>query len=86
MLDLVERSSGGVFHLANDGATTRYGWAEQVLARCRPGRAVRPVSHDAFPRASDPPPWGVLDTSKAATLGVFLRRWPKAVDEYLVCG
>jgi dTDP-4-dehydrorhamnose reductase len=83
VLDLVERSPGGVFHLANEGVTSRMGWAEHVLGRCRPGRSVRPVGREAFTRDSDPPPWGVLDTTRAAGLGVRLRAWPDAVDAYL---
>jgi dTDP-4-dehydrorhamnose reductase len=82
MVDLVERSPGGVFHLANGGVTTRLGWAEYVLGLRRPGRGMRPVGRDAFPRASDPPPWGVLDTSRAAHLGIGLRAWQEAVDAY----
>jgi dTDP-4-dehydrorhamnose reductase len=86
LLDLVERTSGGVFHLANEGVTSRLGWAEWVLAKCRPGRAVRPVSRDAFPRSSDPPRWGVLDTQCASALGVRMRAWPDATQAYIDAG
>jgi dTDP-4-dehydrorhamnose reductase len=83
ILDLVTATPGGVFHLANEGPTTRLAWARHVLARARPGRKVRPVGRHEFPRASDPPPWGVLDTSRAAAQGVRMRPWAGALDDYL---
>lgn len=83
IMDLVAAAPGGVFHLANEGATTRLDWARHVLRRARPGRVVRPVGRARFPRASDPPPWGVLDTGRAAALGVVLRPWQDALDDYL---
>lgn len=83
LLDLVDRAPGGVFHLANEGATTRLEWARRVLDLLRPGRQLRPVSRSDFPRASDPPPWGVLDTGRAAGLGIVMRPWGSALDAYL---
>ncbi len=83
ILDLLAAMRGGVFHLANEGPTTRLAWASHVLARLRPGRQVRPVSRTEFPRPSDPPPWGVLDTSRAAACGIRMRPWVEAFDDYL---
>lgn len=80
---LVERSPGGTFHLTNAGAATRFDWARAVLDVRRPGRELRGISRREFVRASDPPPWGVLDCSKAARLGVELRPWQEALTEYL---
>lgn len=83
MLDLVERTRGGTFHLVDTGHASRYEWARVVLARLRPGRGLRPISRQEFVRASDPPPWGVLDASRAAGLGIRLRTWREALDEHL---
>lgn len=83
VLDLVERADGGTFHLVGAGHASRYEWARAVLARLRPGRGLRPISRQEFVRASDPPPWGVLDTSRAAGLGIRLRTWQEALDEHL---
>jgi dTDP-4-dehydrorhamnose reductase len=83
ILRLVERSSGGVFHLVNGGHTTRLGWAEQVLLTRRPGRPVRPISRTGFSRESDPPPWGVLAVARAATVGVTMRPWQEALADHL---
>jgi dTDP-4-dehydrorhamnose reductase len=83
MLELVARTDGGVFHLVNTGIASRRDWADRVLAVRRPGRSTRPISAGEFSRASDPPPWGVLDTSRAKSAGVRLRSWQGAIDDYL---
>jgi dTDP-4-dehydrorhamnose reductase len=80
---LLERTSGGLFHLANDGATSRYEWAQAVLAVRRPGRQLTAISRTQFERASDPPPWGVLDSGRAEAAGVVMRPWRTALAEYL---
>jgi dTDP-4-dehydrorhamnose reductase len=74
---------GGVIHLANSGRATRYEWAEHVLARCRPGVTLRPVSHGEYERAAAVPRWAVIDTSRAEALGLTLRPWQEGLDHYL---
>jgi dTDP-4-dehydrorhamnose reductase len=73
----------GVHHLANAGTATRYEWAERVLARCRPNIALLPLSHADYPRPAQVPRWAVLDTSRADALGLAMRPWTQALDEYL---
>jgi dTDP-4-dehydrorhamnose reductase len=77
------KPQGGLFHLVNAGAVTRYEWAAQVLRRCRPGRGVRPVPQGEYLRSSQPPRWSVLDASRAAGHGVHLRDWQAALAGYL---
>ncbi len=83
MVELPRRAAAGVIHLANSGHATRYEWAERVLARCRPGVALRPVGHGEYERAAQVPRWAVIDTSRAEALGLTLRPWQEALDEYL---
>jgi dTDP-4-dehydrorhamnose reductase len=83
ILELMARTDGGVFHLVARGHASRLEWAKRVLSIRRPGRAVRPISRTEFPRASDPPPWGVLATSRADAVGVRLPDWQTALDEHL---
>jgi dTDP-4-dehydrorhamnose reductase len=80
---LVSVSSGGLFHLVNRGTASRVTWAEAVLRTCRPGRRVRPISRNDYVRASDAPAWAVLDSGRAAVLGVTLRPWSEALADYL---
>ena len=84
ILELVERTPGGLFHLVNPGSVSRLEWARRVLEVMRPGRAVRPISRTEFSRASDPPPWGALDTALAQRVaGIHMRAWHEALDSYL---
>jgi dTDP-4-dehydrorhamnose reductase len=80
---LVERTRGGIYHLVNGGRASRLDWARAVLDVRRPGRELRPISSAEFERASDPPRWGILDTSKAAAAGIVMRPWREALADYL---
>ncbi len=83
IFELVERTDGGIFHLTNRGSASRLDWARAILDVRRPGREIRPITRAQYQRPSDPPAWGVLDTSKAAAAGVKLRAWQDALAEYL---
>ena len=83
LFDMVARTDGGTFHLVNEGAASRLEWARAVLDVRRPGRELRPIGLAEFERASAPPPYGVLDTSKARAAGIALRPWQDALTEYL---
>lgn len=80
---LVERTDGGIYHLVNAGSASRLDWARAVLDVRRPGRELKPIAMADFERASKPPAWGVLDTTKARAAGVVLRPWQVALTEYL---
>jgi dTDP-4-dehydrorhamnose reductase len=75
---------GGTYHLVNAGHTSRAGWAERILAAERLAVPIDRISQREFHRASSPPAWGVLDASLAASLGVALRPWEDAADDYLL--
>lgn len=80
---LVERTGGGTYHLVNAGSASRYQWARAILDVRRPGRALEPIGLADYERDSDPPRWGVLDTSRAATAGIVMRPWTEALSAYL---
>lgn len=84
-IDLVGAVDGGLFHLVGSGGiASRFDWAKEVLDRCRPGRSLVAISQTDFVRASVPPPWGVLDTTRAEVeAGVVLRDWRAALEDYL---
>jgi len=83
IIALTERTAGGTWHLPATGRATRLEWADAVLARLRPERPTRPISRSAFTRASDSPPWGVLDGSLAAGSGILLPDWRSSLQRYL---
>lgn len=83
ILALIDATDRGTYHLVNGGSASRYEWAARVLKARRPDRPIRPLSRAEFERASSPPPWTVLDASRAAATGVTLRSWEDAFEAYL---
>lgn len=71
------------YHLTNVGAASRAAWAERVLRWAGRQRSISPIPQREHERASRPPLWGVLDTSRANGVGVRLRPWVEALDDYL---
>lgn len=83
ILALVGASLGGTYHVANEGAASRFDWAREVLEACGRRTELLPVTSAEFVRASRPPAWGVLDSSAAASLGVRLPPWRSAFHAYV---
>lgn len=80
---LLESQRFGIYHLVNGGYTSRFGLAQHVLQAA--GRADVPLSPIKFadwPRPAPPPPHAVLVNQAAASLGITLRPWQEAVQEY----
>lgn len=75
VLALTRQAPPDLYHLAPADPVSRLGWATEVLRQLRPDRPIAPISRTAFTRASDPPPWGVLDATRAAAAGVCLPDW-----------
>ena len=80
---VTSRGAYGVLHVVNDGRASRAEYAQHVLGRCRPARAVLPISGHEYTRASTPPAWAVLDNRRARALGMVMRPWQQALDDYL---
>jgi dTDP-4-dehydrorhamnose reductase len=83
IVDLVWGAPAGTYHLVNSGSTSRAGWAAHVLAASGMDVAIAPITQRDYERPSRPPAWGVLDASRAALLGIALRPWEVALDDYL---
>lgn len=81
---LVETRHYGIYHLVGQGTASRYDWAVQVLRQI--GLGDVPISRTKiadYVRASTPPRNGALTNFAAAALGIELRPWPVALQEYL---
>ncbi|MEZ4657568.1 MAG: sugar nucleotide-binding protein [Caldilineaceae bacterium] len=73
----------GIYHLINDGYTSRYNFARAVLHAChRDDIPVTPIAATEWPRATMPPAHAVLANERAATLGITLRPWQEAVADW----
>lgn len=69
----------GILHLAGEPPSSRYRWAEVALRGW--GVELRPVTSDAFPRASTVPKRAILDTTMAAGLGIPEMDWRPRVSD-----
>lgn len=81
---LIETNHYGIYHLVGEGIASRYDWAARILqlANLQHIPLARAKLAD-FKRASTPPPYGALANFAAATtLGIKLRPWQDALQEY----
>ena len=84
IVELLEHRAYGVYHLTNEGGTSRYEFARAILQLS--GRSqvpIQPISLSEWPRDSIPPKQSRLHNSYAAALGIVLRPWGEALAEYL---
>ena len=80
---LVDTGRYGIYHLVNEGWCSRYQLGRAVLdASGRSHVPVTPISHKEWVRPSAPPLHAVLVNQTAASLGIVLRPWTAAVEEY----
>ncbi len=81
---LIATHAYGVYHLVNEGAASRYEFAQEIL---RLGGLTEvpliPITSDQFQRASTPPSYAPLSNTAAAALGIRLRPWQAALAEFL---
>jgi dTDP-4-dehydrorhamnose reductase len=81
---LIETGAYGIYHLTNTGYTSRYDYVREVLRLAgRQHIPVEPISLDDFERPSTPPRFAPLANTAAAALGITLRPWQEAVEEFL---
>lgn len=81
---LIETGAYGVYHLTNTGYTSRYDYVREVLRLAgREHIPVEPISLDDFQRPSTPPRFAPLANTAAAALGISLRPWQEAVEDFL---
>ena len=81
---LIQTDAYGVYHLVNADHCSRYDYVCEVLRIAgREHIPVEPISLDDFPRASTPPRFAPLANTAATALGITLRPWQAALEEFL---
>jgi dTDP-4-dehydrorhamnose reductase len=84
LLQLMATEHYGIYHLTNAGYCTRHEFARAILEMSgRGGVPVEPITLADYPRASQPPPFSPLANNAAAALGIALRPWQEALEEFL---
>jgi len=88
LVQLAIRRGEGIVHLVNEGRASRYTLAQETagIAGFDPEQ-VRPISTEAFldrfPLPARRPADSTLRNLRAAALGITLREWREAVNEYV---
>lgn len=73
----------GTYHVANEGACSRFEFASRVLAISDFQLVIEPISSREFSRPSQPPPFSALRSLSAGQAGIHMRSWDAAVRAYL---
>jgi dTDP-4-dehydrorhamnose reductase len=78
-------AKGGTFHLAGEGSTSRYGFADAVFTlfkkRGRSVPALLPISTADYPTPAARPAYSVLDSRRVReTFGVGMPEWHAALE------
>ncbi len=80
---LVEHDLPGIYHLVNEGYTSRFNFAAEVLRQSACEVPLTPIRADEWERASQPPLHAVVVNQAAAALGVRQRPWQEALAAYV---
>jgi dTDP-4-dehydrorhamnose reductase len=84
LVQLIATGRYGLYHLTNSGHCSRHAYASRILALAGRGHVpVEPITLADYPRASTPPPFGALANTAAAALGISLRPWEEALEDFL---
>lgn len=79
---LIDQPSNGVFHLCNEGPVSRFDFAKRILEVTGRDIPMEPIPQSAFPRPSQPPLYTPLGNKAALALGVRMRSWMEAVEDW----
>ncbi|NJN81248.1 MAG: sugar nucleotide-binding protein [Caldilineaceae bacterium] len=83
IIRLVQSERYGVYHLVNEGHASRYEFACAALQASGRGQVpVEPIRAEEWPRPAPAPRHAVLVNQAAATLGIQLRPWQDALDDW----
>lgn len=85
--ELIRREPRGVFHLVNAGGCSRLEWARAILDAVGMGETpIEEVTQADFGAPYQKPVYSVLANSRAAALGIVMRPWRAALEDYLATG
>ncbi len=81
---ILEAKAYGLYHLSNEGKTTWYGFAREILDHANVQVDLQPCTSEEFPRPAKRPKNSVLQNkSLDKMLGNSMRRWQIALEDYV---
>lgn len=73
----------GIYHFTNSGICSRHDWACKILELSGRGQVpVEAITTDDWPRAAPPPLYAPIANFTGEALGIRLRPWEEALQEY----
>jgi len=76
----------GIYHFTNEGACSRFEFAQEILQQSGRGHIpIEPITLADFARPSTPPAYAPLRNFCGAQIGITLRPWQAALADYLAC-
>ncbi len=80
---LIETEHYGIYHFTNSGICSRHEWACKILELSGRGQVpVEAITTDNWPRAAPPPLYAPIVNFTGEALGIRLRPWEEALQEY----
>ncbi|HLF27665.1 MAG TPA: dTDP-4-dehydrorhamnose reductase [Anaerolineae bacterium] len=81
---LIETGAYGIYHFVNDGACSRFEFAQEILRQSGLAHVpIEPTRLADLARPSTPPGYTPLRNFCGAQIGITLRRWQDALAEYI---
>ena len=81
---LIETERFGIYHLVNEGASSRWAFARYFLDKAGyQDTPVEKITVREYPRLSIPPVYSSLSNLAGKLIGITLRTWQAAVDQFL---
>jgi dTDP-4-dehydrorhamnose reductase len=81
---LIDTGRYGTYHLPNEGTVSRYQFARYVLDKAGFAEtSIEKISLHEWQRPSRPPVYSGLDNTLGRHIGIRMRNWQDAVDEFL---
>jgi len=80
---LCRSGATGIVHCSNSGECTWYEFACEIIRQSGLRTVVRPTTSDKYVRAAERPAYSVLATDSLRQYGIEMRRWQRALAEYL---
>ncbi len=80
---LVNKESGGIFHIVNAGQGSWYDLARAAVQLTGKTTPVQPIKSKAWPQPAKRPAYSVLGTAKLQAMGITMRDWREALAAYI---
>lgn len=84
IVSLMETEEYGIYHAACDGGTSWYEFAVEIFKQLGVDVKVTPIETIEYPTAAKRPAYSILNNSKLKNLGIYLKPWREALQEYIL--